>query len=131
MVYRSSQLSPSPSSSDSEFEYDDFSEAEGSPATTYTDLDTPPRSPSPSGKFAPVDMKSYLPPSLAPSTARKLDARRSDYPDEYPPLPKLHANTNFSALDKGSADSWVPRDDRMVRLTGKVRQTFLIVFSLD
>jgi nitrate reductase (NAD(P)H) len=118
MVYRSSQVSSESSDSEPELYNEEFSEDE-SPTSTYTDLETPPRSESPHAKIASVDLELHLPPSLAPSTAAKLDARRQHYPYEFPALPKLHANTTISPLDKATSDNWVARDERMVRLTGK------------
>lgn len=79
-----------------------------------TDLTTPPNE---------VDEdtgKILLPVSMADADELStLLERRSAYPKEFPSLPGANSGKVSSDLYKGTADSWVKRDERLIPLTGK------------
>ncbi|KAG6852835.1 hypothetical protein C0991_008708 [Blastosporella zonata] len=61
----------------------------------------------------------FHPPSLAASQFADVDTRPREIDTALPPVPRDEACKNVDSQDVGTPDSWVIRDHRMVRLTGK------------
>ncbi|KAG9103002.1 hypothetical protein FRC07_010108, partial [Ceratobasidium sp. 392] len=61
---------------------------------------------------------STLPSSPTSSIYNEKDPK-DGFPREFPPLPTSVLPTEVNQQDKQTPDSWVKRDERLVRLTGK------------
>ncbi|GAA5870778.1 hypothetical protein JCM3774_001675 [Rhodotorula dairenensis] len=62
----------------------------------------------------------FYPPSLARTEGLRADTVADPLPAEYPPLPSTSTlPSEADAQTKGTPDQWIPRDERLVRLTGK------------
>lgn len=62
----------------------------------------------------------FYPPSLARAEGLRATTAADPLPAEYPSLPSTSAlPSEADAQTKGTPDQWIPRDDRLVRLTGE------------
>ncbi|KAH0581116.1 hypothetical protein H2248_012243 [Termitomyces sp. 'cryptogamus'] len=61
----------------------------------------------------------FVPPSLAWSQFPDVEIRSRTIDNAFPPIPDDKAVKQVDPQDIGTPDSWVLRDSRMVRLTGK------------
>lgn len=102
---------PSPSSSSSSYSCD------SSPLSTAPT--TAPSSPKLSASDLPGLPSPFYPPTLAAAEGVAPSQQPDQLPPAFPPLPSTSQRPKEAdAVTKGTPDEWIPRDERLVRLTG-------------
>lgn len=108
----STPSSPSSSSSSSAFSSSDSSPLSTAPTTA-------PSSPKLSASGLAGLPSPFYPPTLAAREGFASSHQPDPLPSHFPPLPSTSQRPiEADAVTKGTPDEWIPRDERLVRLTG-------------